>query len=94
MTWDIVPEREQEYFEFVIGQFIPGVQRIGLEPIEAWATIYGEYPQIQIAMLASDLPKLQRTLHSAEWTSLREDLFGYVKNYTYKLVDAKGGFQF
>jgi hypothetical protein len=94
MTWDIVPEREQEYFEFVIGQFIPGVQRIGLEPIEAWATIYGEYPQIQIAMLASDLPKAQRTLNSNEWTSLREDLFSYVKNYTYKLVDAKGGFQF
>lgn len=94
MTWDISPERESEYFEFVIGQFIPGVQRMGLEPIEAWATIYGEYPQIQVAMLAPDLPNAQRTLNSSEWTSLRDQLFDYVKNYSYKLIQAKGGFQF
>ena len=23
MTWDIAPEREQEYFEFVVREFIP-----------------------------------------------------------------------
>jgi hypothetical protein len=94
MTWDIAPEREGEYFEFVIGQFIPGIQRMGLEPIEAWATIYGEYPQIQVAMLSPDLPNAQRALNSVEWTTLRDQLFGYVKNYSYKLIEAKGGFQF
>jgi hypothetical protein len=30
MTWDIAVERDQEYFEFVIGEFVPGVQRLGL----------------------------------------------------------------
>ena len=94
MTWDIAPEREGEYFEFVIGQFIPGIQRMGFEPIEAWATIYGEYPQIQVAMLAPDLPNAQRALNSTEWTYLRDQLFDYVKNYSYKLIQAKGGFQF
>jgi hypothetical protein len=94
MTWDIAPEREQEYFEFVIGQFIPGVQRMGLEPTEAWATIYGEYPQIQVAMLAPDLPDAQKFLNSTEWAALRDQLFGYVKNYSHKLIHAKGGFQF
>ena len=24
MTWDIAGERDQEYFEFIIGEFIPG----------------------------------------------------------------------
>jgi len=94
MTWDIAPEREQEYFEFVIGEFIPGVQRLGLEPTEAWATIYGEYPQIMVAMLAPDLPDAQRVLNSVEWGKLREQLFTFVKNYTSKVVPAKGGFQF
>ena len=37
MTWDIAAERDQEYFEFVIGEFVPGVQRLGLQPTEAWA---------------------------------------------------------
>jgi hypothetical protein len=94
MTWDIAPEHEQEYFEFVIGEFIPGIQRMGLEPSEAWATIYGEYPQIMVAMLAPDLPNAQRVLNSVEWTKLREQLFNFVKNYTYKIVPAKTGFQF
>jgi hypothetical protein len=48
MTWDIAAERDQEYFEFIIGEFIPGMQRLGLQPAEAWATIYGSYPQIQV----------------------------------------------
>jgi hypothetical protein len=94
MTWDISPDREQEYFEFVIGEFIPGIQRLGLETAEAWATIYGEYPQIMVAMLAPDLPDAQRVLNSAEWKRLREQLFGFVKNFSHKVVPAKSGFQF
>lgn len=94
MSWDIAAERETEYFEFVIGEFIPGIQRMGLEPTEAWATIYGEYPQIQVAMLAPQLADAQRMLNSAEWSHLRDQLFGFVKNYSYKVVPAKTGFQF
>ncbi len=94
MTWDISPEREQEYFEFVIGEFIPGMQRLGMEPTEAWATIYGEYPQIMVALLAPDLPDAQRILNSVEWGRLREQLFSFVKNFSHKVVPAKGGFQF
>jgi hypothetical protein len=94
MNWDISPEHEQEYFEFVIGEWIPGIQRLGFEPTEAWATIYGEYPQIQVVMLAPDLPNAQRMLNSADWVHLREQLFTFVKNYSYKIVPAKGGFQF
>jgi len=94
MTWDITPEREQEYFEFVIGEFVPGVQRLGFEPVEAWATLYGDYPQIQIGMLAQDLPNVQRILRSDGWEQLQEKLFGFVKNYSYKVVPARNGFQF
>jgi len=94
MTWDISPEREQEYFEFVIGEFVPGVQRMGLQPIEAWATIYGSHPQIQVGLLATDASSAQRILTSPEWVRLSEQLFGYVKNYSQKVVPARGGFQF
>ena len=94
MFWDIAPEHEQEYFEFVIGEFVPGVQRLGLEPVEAWATIYGEYPQIQVAMIAPDLSKAQSVLNSPEWAHLRDKLFEFVRNYSFKLVPAKTAFQF
>lgn len=94
MTWDISGERDQEYFEFVIGEFIPGVQRLGLQPSEAWATIYGDYPQIQVGLLAADEVQARKVLNSDDWTVLQERLFNYVKNFSYKVVPARGRFQF
>ncbi len=94
MTWDIAPERDQEYFEFIIGEFIPGVQRLGLQPAEAWATIYGAYPQIQVGLIAADEQQARRILASGDWVVLQERLFGFVKNYSHKVVPARGGFQF
>ncbi len=94
MTWDIAAERDQEYFEFVIGEFVPGVQRLGLQPSEAWATLYGSYPQIQVGLLASDEMKAREVLASPEWEQLQDRLFGFVKNYSYKIVQVRTGFQF
>jgi len=94
MTWDIASERDQEYFEFIIGEFIPGVQRLGLQPAEAWATIYGSYPQIQVGLLASDVTQARRILASGDWSILQDRLFGYIKNFSCKVVPERGGFQF
>lgn len=94
MTWDIAAERDQEYFEFVIGEFIPGVQRLGLQPAEAWATLYGSYPQIQVGLLATDATQAHQILKSDDWNVLQDRLFNYVKNFSYKVVPARGGFQF
>lgn len=94
MTWDIAAERDQEYFEFIIGEFVPGVQRLGLQPSEAWATLYGAYPQIQVGLLASNVTQAREILASNDWTILQERLFGYVKNYSHKIVAVRTGFQF
>ena len=93
MTWDISPENEQGYFEFVISEFIPGIQRLGLEPMEAWATVYGRLPQIQVSMLAKDLALARKALRSNTWQDLRSKLLSYVSNFSYKLIPAGSGFQ-
>jgi hypothetical protein len=94
MTWDILPEREQEYFEFVVREFIPGVQRLGFELPDAWATIYGSRPQIMIGATLPSMARVQKVLQSDEWTSLYNQLQDFVHNYTQKVVEAQGGFQF
>jgi hypothetical protein len=70
------------------------VQRLGLQPAEAWATIYGSYPQIQVGLLASDAMQARQILDSSDWSLLQDKLFDYVKNYSCKVVPARGGFQF
>ncbi|MBT3321949.1 MAG: hypothetical protein HN392_06650 [Anaerolineae bacterium] len=94
MTWDISQENEQKYFEFVIGEFVPGVQRLGFHPLDAWATLYGDYPQIQVGMMAPDAESAQEALNSDEWIDLREKLFEYIDDFSYKIVPARSGFQF
>ncbi|MEW6716611.1 MAG: hypothetical protein AB1345_03780 [Chloroflexota bacterium] len=93
MTWDILPGREQEYFEFVVREFIPEVQKIGLKPSDAWFTMYGDYPQILAAMLSPNLTTLQQTLASNEWDSLVRRLHDYVEDFSYKIIRARGSFQ-
>lgn len=94
MTWDILPEREQEYFEFVVREFIPGVQRLGFEVTDAWATIFGSRPQIMVGATLPSLIRVQRTLQSEDWQRLSSKLQDYVQNFNQKVVEAQGGFQF
>ncbi len=94
MTWDISPGHEQEYFEFVVREFIPGVQRLGFELSDAWATVYGNRPQILVGAVLPTLQKVRQVQRSSEWKSLFNQLQDFVTNYSEKVVSAQGGFQF
>lgn len=93
MTWDIIPEHEQEYFEFVIRDFIPGVQRLGCELSDAWATVYGEQPQIQVGAVIPSLNRARQMISSHEWNDLNLKLMEFVQNYEQKIIHVKNGFQ-
>lgn len=94
LTWDISPERDQEYFEFVVREFIPGVQRLGFELSDAWATVYGSQPQIMVGAVLPSYNQAQRILNSDGWHSLENQLLDYVQNFSQKIIEACGGFQF
>ena len=94
LSWDILPEKEQEYFEFVVREFIPGVQRLGFEVTDAWATLYGTQPQIMVGATLPSLMRVQTAMESDDWSHLHSQLQEYVQNYSQKIVEAQGGFQF
>lgn len=93
MTWDILPGREQEYFEFVVREFVPGMQRLGIQPTEAWYTTYGDRPQILTGGVTENMDQMQAALSTEDWQELRESLMEYVTNFDWKVVKATGGFQ-
>ncbi len=94
MTWDIIPGREQEYFEFVVRNFMPGVQKLGMALSDAWVTIYGDHPQILVGAVVPGLERAQEIVTSEEWELLNQQLEDYVTNYELKLAPLEGGFQF
>jgi hypothetical protein len=93
LSWDIKPGRDQEYFEFIVREFAPGITRLGLNPTEAWFTVYGDCPQILMEGIADDLATMRGILASEDWATLHEKLITYVDNYTQKIVRASAGFQ-
>lgn len=93
MTWDIIQGREQEYFEFVVREFVPGIQRLGIQPTEAWYTTYGRRPQILTGVVADTLARMELALGTEDWRRLRDRLLDYVTNFESRIVRATGGFQ-
>ncbi|MCK5647231.1 MAG: hypothetical protein KAH97_10645 [Anaerolineales bacterium] len=93
MTWDIIPGKEQEYFEFVVREFVPGMQGLGIQPTEAWYTTYGEHPQILTGGTTKDLDAMEDLLGSEQWNTLKDRLLEFVTNFDWKVVTASSGFQ-
>ena len=93
MTWDIRSGKESEYFEFVVQEFAPKMIRLGVQPTEAWYTVYGKAPQILTGFVADDRKTMDEVLSGEEWQTLRDKLLNYVDNFNYKIVPAVGNFQ-
>ena len=93
MSWDIRPGKEQEYFEFVVQEFAPRLLRLGIQPTEAWYTVYGEGPQILAGGVTKDRATLDGILDGEDWQGLHKKLMEYVINYSSKIVSHTGNFQ-
>jgi len=93
MNWDIRPETESEYFEFLVHEFIPGMSRLGIGEIQVWYTTYGECEQKLATGITPDIEQMQTALGSDDWDEMTEKLNGYVTDLHLKVISATKGFQ-
>ncbi len=96
MNWDIKPGRDQDYFEFMVREWLPGVNKLGIQNMWAWYTVYcreENAPQIMAEAVVDNLKVMQGILASNDWEALHVQLLEYVSNYTHKVVRITGGFQ-
>ena len=93
MSWDIIANKEKEFMDFLIQDFTPTIQKLGITPTDAWLTVYGEGPQVLAGGVVQDMETMEALLHDEAWIQLEERLQEYVLNYSRKVVGAEGGFQ-
>jgi hypothetical protein len=93
MSWDILPGREEDYFEFHIRNFVPALESMGLNLSEAWLTVYGEHPRLMAEAIMPNYRAAQLVLASSEWEDLGYQLDDFVENFSCKVIPAKSGFQ-
>lgn len=93
MRWDVRPETESEYFEFLVHEFIPGMDQLGVADIQVWYTAYGDREQKLASGVTESPDIMQRVLRSGEWETMVDRLRGFVDGYSQKIVPATRGFQ-
>src|SRR4030066_369245 len=86
LIYDPLPEQREEYFNYVLGEFVPALESLGLKLCEAWHTASGEYPLRLTAFEAADRDTLQAVLASERFLELENRLQDYVVNYRRKIV--------
>jgi hypothetical protein len=94
LTYDPVPERREAYFRYVLGEFVPNLERIGLSLQGTWHTAYGSYPLRLATFSAPDLITLRGILASEAFQRLEARLQDYVVNYNRRVAPVRRGFQF
>lgn len=95
LTYDVQPEMQDTYLQFMLGEMVPAVQSLGLQMSGAWHTAYGQYPVRLIEFLGEDQAAINTVLETPLWNSMESRLKGYVLNYTKKIVRVRNDqFQF
>jgi hypothetical protein len=93
LTYDINDGMSEEYRQFVLGEFLPAVQKMGLAVAEVWHTVYGDYRDLQTELVSRDEETMWEILRSKEWSDLEGQLREYVTDFDRKVVRYRQGFQ-
>jgi hypothetical protein len=94
MRWNVRPEADDsEYYEFLVHEFIPGMNKLGIAEIQVWATAYGECEQKMVSGITQSVEDMRSALKSETWTQLTGKLEAFVDAFSQKVIPATGGFQ-
>jgi hypothetical protein len=94
LTFDPIPERQEAYFQYVLGEFVPTLEHLGLRMCEFWHTAYGAYPLRLTGFIAPNRTTIESILASEDFQHLEHKLQDFVQNYERRVVLVRGDFQF
>ncbi len=93
LSYEVNSESLQDYYQFVMGSYIPTMQTLGLQMSEAWHTAYGQAPNRLIGFVTDNQENMMNLLQNETWLKLNEQLEQYVSEFSYKVIPYRGGFQ-
>ncbi len=94
ISYDVIPSSHENYFRFIMSEFVPTLQEMGLYMTEAWHTAYGDYPLRMAGFVSEDIDTIHQLLDSEQWQDLQSRFHNYVRNYSLMVVPYRPGFQF
>jgi hypothetical protein len=93
IAFNIHRDNIEEYYRFVLGEYLPTVQAMGMRLLFVWQIEYGNYPERLLEFACADEETLNSILGSARWNRLEERLQSYTTDYSRKLFYFADRFQ-
>jgi hypothetical protein len=94
VTYDIRQEMVEKYYYYVLKEFVPELETMGLYMFKVWHVAYGEYPIRQLEFVIEDLETVLEVFASERWETLENNLKDLTVGYERKLVRFRRGYQF
>jgi hypothetical protein len=94
MRYDIRADMYEPYYQYVMNEFVPALQAMGLYMVGVWHTAYGDYPVRQVEFVSDSLETVREVFQSDRWEQLEFKLQSYILHYERKLVRYRDRFQF
>lgn len=88
--WTIIPDRAKGYEKFILKDFIPGLNQMGIQIVAGWSVIIGAYAEIIFEGVSNDLDHLENALNKKKYKILYDDLVSYVRGYKTKVLIPSG----
>jgi len=80
--WDIKPEKDKEYMDFIFNDYLPSMSRLGISVTDGWLKIAGEGPQIIALGESDDVATTLTAIESREFRAAETRLLNFVENYS------------
>jgi hypothetical protein len=84
--WTINPIKVKDYNKFILKEFIPGVNRLGMHTVAGWTVLVGEYSEIIFESVAADLELLEKAMRNPNYQRLKQSLLAFIKSYKTKVL--------
>ncbi|MCB9451283.1 MAG: hypothetical protein H6672_07570 [Anaerolineaceae bacterium] len=94
LRYDIRLGMQEPYYQFIMNEFLPGMQNMGIYPIAAYHTAYGDYPVRQLDFVTENLDTVREVFESERWVTLEDRLKSFIIHYDRKIVRYRDSFQF
>ena len=88
--WTVDFDKTAEYEKFIIRNYIPGINKLGIHIVAGWTVLIGGYSENILEGISNDLELLERALRDRKYRDLNDELQNYIKKYKTKVLVSTG----
>ena len=89
--FNILPEREKEYAEFVLKDHLPTMEKLGIKMTGGWRVVVGFGPDIVAEGTATSIVEIAKAIENPEFSRITKILTShYVGDYSTRIVAPTG----